>query len=85
MFYVLQQKVQIRGTAVRRPGALRVSPAAGSLSVGQSCSAAVTSVLQNLAAVGGRHSLSEAMDFFSEQFLRLVSSLHCICLLLADR
>ena len=51
--------------------------------MGQSCSAAVTSVLQDFTAVSAGHSLSEAMDFLSVQFLGLVSSLHCICLLLA--
>ena len=45
-------------------------------SIGQSCSAAVTSSLEDFTAVCGRHSLSEAMDFLSVQFLRLVSSFH---------
>ena len=45
-------------------------------SVGQSCSAAVASSLQNFTAVSGRHSLSEAVDFFSVQFFRLVGSFH---------
>lgn len=45
-------------------------------SIGQSCSAAVTSSLEDFTAVSGRHSLSEAMDFLSVQFLRLVGSLH---------
>ena len=47
-------------------------------SVGESRSASVTSSLEDLAAVGGFHSLTEAVDFLSLQFLGLVGSFHYI-------
>lgn len=46
-------------------------------SVAQSGSAAGTSSGQDLAAVGGGHSLSEAMDLLSVKLFGLVSSFHC--------
>ena len=44
--------------------------------VGQSLSALCTSSLENVATVGGLHSLSEAMLLLSLTLLRLVSSEH---------
>ena len=45
--------------------------------VGQSGSALGTSAGQDLAAIGGRHSLSEPMDFASLSIFGLISSEHC--------
>ena len=45
--------------------------------IGESCSALLSSSLENLAAVSSRHSLSEAVFLLSLTNLRLIRSKHC--------
>ena len=47
--------------------------------VGQSLSALCTSSFQDISAVSGLHSFSEAMFLFSLTLLRLISSQHFVC------
>ena len=49
--------------------------------IGESCSALLSSSLENLATVSGRHSLSEAVFLLSLTNLRLIRSKHCSVLL----
>ena len=52
------------------------APALGKELVSQSLSALCTSSLQDISAVSGLHSLSEAMFLFSLTLFRLISSKH---------
>jgi len=70
-----QQKV-LEMPSKDHPSGLCHTPQSGAKSVRQSFSAFCSSSCQNLSTVGGSHSFSEAMLFFSVQLFRLKCSQH---------
>ena len=63
--------------SVPKKTSVQVSPALPFLSVGQTGAALCAATSQDLAAVGGSHSLAEAVDLLAVELLGLIGTFRC--------